>query len=267
VIVVPCYNEAARLDTARLLAFVTCAPDMRLLLVDDGSTDATLRVITELAAQAPEGRIATLALSANGGKAAAVRAGVLTAAAGATYVGYWDADLSTPLDEVPRFVATLEARPELLAVIGTRVKLLGWHVRRSMVRHYLGRVFATAASMALGIAVYDTQCGAKLFRVSPEVRAAFGAPFHTRWVFDVELLARLGELARITGGAPVERTVLELPLDRWEDVRGSKLHPLAMLRAGLSLALVRRLARRDMRAVSENPLAATGEGVRVRPTG
>ncbi len=82
-VVVPCYNEAARLDAAPLLAFVDSHADASLLLVDDGSTDATAAVLDRLAAERP-GRIRALSLTPNGGKAEAVRRGLRDAlAAGA----------------------------------------------------------------------------------------------------------------------------------------------------------------------------------------
>ncbi len=219
--------------------------------MDDGSTDATSGLLAGLGRGAPN-RIRALRLTANQGKASAVRAGVLAALAWEPeFVGFWDADLATPLAAIPRFVATLDSRPHLLGAIGARVKLLGTTIERSAVRHYLGRVFATAASLVLGLAVYDTQCGAKLFRAGPLLRAAFAAPFRSRWAFDVELLARLEEASRRAGAAPVAETVVELALEEWRDVRGSKLHPLGMVRAGLDLALIRVHAKRDVgRAVA-----------------
>ena len=90
------------------------------------------------------------------------------------------------------------------------------------VRHYLGRVFATAASLTLRLPVYDTQCGAKLFRCTDEVRALFAEPFVTGWIFDVELIARLIR-GRGEGGTPVSAAICELPLYRWADVSGSKV--------------------------------------------
>lgn len=255
IIVVPCYNEAARLDADRFAAWAAGSDGIGLLFVDDGSTDATSDVLAALADRVPD-RIRALRLAANQGKSGAVRAGVLAALAwGPEFVGFWDADLATPLSAIPRFVAILEGRPRLVGAIGARVKLLGTTIERSAVRHYLGRVFATAASVVLGLAVYDTQCGAKLFRAGPLLRGAFAAPFRSRWAFDVELLARLEEASRRAGAPPVAETVVELALEEWRDVRGSKLHPLGMVRAGLDLALMRLYARRDVGRVVAPPPA------------
>ncbi len=255
IIVVPCYNEAARLDVARFESYSAQPDAANLLFVDDGSTDDTAKVLAGLARRAP-GRIRALRLATNQGKSGAVRAGVLAALAGTpTFVGFWDADLATPLAAIPRFVATLEARPVLVGAIGARVRLLGTTIERSAARHYLGRVFATAASLVLGLAVYDTQCGAKLFRAGRLLSAAFAAPFRSRWAFDVELLARLEEAGRRAGAPPVEQTVIELALDEWRDVRGSKLHPLGMVGAGLDLAFIRRHVRVDVGRETAPPAA------------
>jgi dolichyl-phosphate beta-glucosyltransferase len=129
-------------------------------------------------------------------------------------------------------------RPELHAVLGSRVALLGRSIRRTHRRHYLGRVFATAASIVLDLVVYDTQCGAKLFRNSPAVREAFAAPFQSRWVFDVELLARLKRLHERGGLPDLKRSVAEHPLQAWCDVAGSKLSARDVLGAGFELARI-----------------------------
>ena len=78
------------------------------------------------------------------------------------------------------------ARDEsLTAVLGSRFRRLGADIRRSELRHYLGRVYATLASLALGVGIYDTQCGAKAFRASPRLEKALADPFAERWAFDV----------------------------------------------------------------------------------
>jgi dolichyl-phosphate beta-glucosyltransferase len=232
VVVVPCYNEAARLDVDAFFRFVDddTGLDVGFLFVDDGSTDATADVLAGLAARAPA-HIRVLTLHRNAGKAEAVRAGLACAVdAGAAVVGYLDADLSTSVVEMARLLAVLDARADVDVVLGSRVALLGRTIERSPVRHVLGRVFATGASLALDLAVYDTQCGAKCFRASV-VDAAVRAPFSSRWAFDVELLARLLE-----AGVPAARFV-EVPV-AWRDVKGSKLHAAAMARAGLDLARI-----------------------------
>jgi glycosyltransferase involved in cell wall biosynthesis len=211
-----------------------------LVFVDDGSTDATSSRLAEIAMSSP-GSFDVISQSSNRGKAEAVRRGINQAFdGGATYVGYWDADLATPLAEIPRFVETLDAHPDLEMLFGSRVQLLGRTIDRWAWRHYLGRVSATAISLTLGLAVYDTQCGAKLFRSGPETRRLFEDPFLSNWVFDVELIARWREGERTRGLLPAEQIIYELPLDEWVDVAGSKVRPADFRRAMLEIWRIRR---------------------------
>jgi dolichyl-phosphate beta-glucosyltransferase len=235
-VVVPCYNEAARLDGAAFVAYVDARPDVSLIFVDDGSKDATASVLTELAAQRP-GAVHVLSLQRNSGKAEAVRQGMQQAlAANAEIVGYLDADLSTPTSEMPRLLAAVE-RPGVEVAIGARVALLGTDIHRSPVRHYLGRVFASGASMILRARIYDTQCGAKLFRATPAVSAALAEPFLSRWAFDVEFLGRLLAGTPSVPAVPLE-AIVEVPLAIWHDVKGSKLGAVAMAHTLKDLAMI-----------------------------
>lgn len=234
-VVVPCFNEAARLDAG---AFVRLADlGSMVVLVDDGSTDQTRSQLERIVATEPS-RFRVVGLDENCGKGEAVRVGLLAAISeGAGIVGYLDADLATPVDEYDRLLRILTDRVELDAVIGSRVALAGHRIARSQRRHYLGRLYATAASIVLGLAIYDTQCGAKVFRVDERLRAALDRPFVDRWSFDVELLGRLlqsGDLA-----------LLEVPLGDWAEVPGSKLRLSASCRALWSLAQVARRLRDD----------------------
>ena len=236
-VVVPCYDEADRFDVD---AFVALAARVdRLVLVDDGSTDGTAAVLGA-AAERSGGGVTVLRLARNAGKAEAVRAGMRAALDdGADVVAYFDADLATPVDELLRLVEVLLADDDRSVVLASRVGLLGHAIERRMTRHYLGRLYATAASLTLGVPVYDTQCGAKVFRESAALRAALADPFPDRWAFDVELLARLLHPRR---GVPAlgADAIVEVPLRAWRDVAGSKVTPAASVRAVAALWGVRR---------------------------
>jgi glycosyltransferase involved in cell wall biosynthesis len=235
VIVIPCFDEERRLDVPQLAA-LTESGRVQLLFVDDGSKDGTLRILHQLAQSS--GRVDVLDLPENVGKAEAVRRGLLEAIRrGSTIVGYYDADLSTPPCELLRLLDVLQEKPQVSFVMGARVALLGRTIERRASRHYLGRIFATLASILLGLRVYDTQCGAKVFRVSPTVVAALSRPFRSSWAFDVELVGRL-----IRGSDVAEPLAVsmfeEVPLREWHDVAGSKLTVTRMARAIADLLVV-----------------------------
>ncbi len=246
-LVVPCFNEAARLDVDAFRTFALPAGEhaLEIVFVDDGSRDATRKVLEELVATMP-GRARLVALDRNGGKAEAVRQGVLSAlwqrsssASSAPrphdprFVGYWDADLATPLGELTRFLQVMDEQPEVSFVVGSRVKLMGRAIERKPVRHYLGRVFATAASQTLGMPIYDTQCGAKLLRISKDTARLFDEPFTSGWIFDVELLARFRDAL-----PDAASRIYELPLDSWNDVAGSKVRPRDFVRSAAALGRI-----------------------------
>lgn len=182
------------------------------LFVNDGSTDGTAHVIRERLGE----RVYLLDLPRNVGKAEAVRAGMLHASKTsslneADWIGYWDADLATPLSEVTaflRFGQIVEDRVD--SIWGSRVDRLGSAIRRSYLRHLAGRLVATAAGFLLGLPSYDSQCGAKLFR-REIVEIAFSEPFICRWLFDMELLMRLKDYR-----------IVEYPLRQWRDISGSR---------------------------------------------
>jgi dolichyl-phosphate beta-glucosyltransferase len=235
IVVIPCYNEQRRLDPARLETLAESGR-VRLLFVDDGSTDGTAAALEELKRTAEA--VDVLRLPRNVGKAEAIRQGLIRGLeSDAPILAYYDADLATPPEELLRLLELLAARPDLAFVMASRVLMLGWRIERRAVRHYLGRVFATLASLLLRIPVYDTQCGAKAFRVSPALREAIGTPFRSSWVFDVELIGRL-----LVGSSTAEPVPLaafeEMPLRAWRDVSGSRLGPVAMVQALVDLLVV-----------------------------
>ena len=231
-IVIPCYNEAERLDDAAIRQLVS-EPGVNVVLVDDGSTDQTWAHMEGLMVRIRD-RVETLRMERNVGKAEAVRQGMLRAIElGAEITGYLDADFATPASEMLRLLKRLE-NSEAQVLFGSRWMHMGARIERSPFRHYAGRVFATIASNILDMPVYDTQCGAKLFRVTPTFKAALVEPFHSRWAFDVELLGRLKEGVEGTEGYDLD-SFLEEPLATWIDVEGSKKSKLVMVRATLEL--------------------------------
>jgi glycosyltransferase involved in cell wall biosynthesis len=224
-IVVPCYNEAHRLPAEKFVEFVHGVENIDLLFVNDGSTDNTLEVLERLQ-RVSGASVNVLDKKVNSGKAEAVRDGMLHAieTGRSGFVGFWDADLATPLGAISCLRQKLIDNSNLQMVFGSRVRLLGRHVHRRTSRHYLGRVFATVVSLILRLPVYDTQCGAKIFRVTPELSQVLSRPFISRWVFDVEILARFIALDKGDLHA-LHDSIYEYPLERWEDVAGSKVKP------------------------------------------
>lgn len=229
-LVIPCKDEAKRLDREGFLEAVRTHPELSLLFVDDGSSDATTEVIAHLANLHPS--IATLILPKNVGKAEAVRAGVrhLLARGSSDLIGFWDADLATPFEELKRFLWAFETRPQLGLVIGSRWPHLGAHVDRCVFRSCTGSVMKFFIRRVLSAPIYDTQCGAKIMTRALAAEL-FARPFLSRWLFDVELFRRLGRKRILT-------EVMELPLDSWHDIKGSKMTTLGALRSLVDLVRI-----------------------------
>lgn len=215
-LIIPCFNEAARLDFdqfAGLPSGVVC------LLVDDGSRDGT----GDLIRRHESSTLRVLELPRNVGKAEAIRQGVFHARTSglldqADWVGYWDADMATPLSELESFLAYAAiADGHVDGILGSRIYKLGSRIVRSYHRHLLGRSFATLAAVLLGLDCYDSQCGAKLLRTEL-AGLAFSEPFLSRWIFDVEILVRLRG-----------RRLIEYPLRQWIDVQGSRIRVVKVL--------------------------------------
>ena len=213
-IVIPAFNEARRL-TDNLLALLQYLqiyrPDTELIVVDDGSSDGTARVAEEFFAQRPDLTARVIRFPENHGKGHAVRAGLLGAQAPIAL--FSDADLSTPITELPKIVEPIEAGKCDL-VIGSRAidrGLIGH--RQPWRREQGGKVFNAIVRLTTGLPFSDTQCGFKAFRMDamrPIVEQAQIDGFG----FDVELLF----LAHRAG-----LRMHEVPV-RWDHHEGSKVH-------------------------------------------
>ena len=244
-VVVPCYNEAQRLQSKHFLTFIDTSVSTRLLLVNDGSTDGSLAKLTALAEARP-GRIEVLDLARNGGKAEAVRAGLGRALEdGADLVAYWDADLATPLYLVEDFMRIALHQPDVEVIFGSRRKMLGHRVERTIPRRIVSRICAGLARLAIGLPIADTQCGAKMFRATPALTQAISTPFTAGWLFDVELFARIASCEK---AKKANLRFYEQPLAEWSEVPGSKVSASAIFSSGIRMLRLIAELRLDARA-------------------
>jgi glycosyltransferase involved in cell wall biosynthesis len=213
-IIIPFYNEEKRIEIERFHQIFNNFPQYNFLLVNDGSTDNTNTILDEFKNIFPN--LSILKLDKNVGKAEAIRAAVLSIS-NADFIVYYDADLATPFSELEKLIQFTVLHQNYKMVMGARIKLIGNGVKRSLKRHYFGRIFATIVSQfVLKVAVYDTQCGAKVidFKIA---KLIFSKPFLSKWLFDVELLKRLQKIHNLN------EVVKEIPLENWTEIGNSKI--------------------------------------------
>jgi dolichyl-phosphate beta-glucosyltransferase len=209
-VVMPAYDEAGRILPTLLsvtLYLRELGRPFELIVVDDGSRDATRDVVSRFAAEHPEARL--LALGRHRGKGAAVRAGMQGAS------GAWllldDADGATPIGELDRLLVPAAAGAAI--AIGSRaLRAPGVRIEASLGRLVVGRTFARLVQWLAVPGVADTQCGFKLFR-RDAAQALFARQRLERFGFDVEVL----HVARRLGFA-----IAEVPVN-WNNVAGSKV--------------------------------------------
>lgn len=219
-IVVPCYNEQSRWRHD-YWSQISREAEISLLFVDDGSFDATRKVITTTCTDLGSD---SLILPVNGGKGEALRLGMLRALQSAPQlVGFLDADAAFPAEEVIRLanLASMMVGADYAShdsLWSSRVLLGGRDIQRQASRHYLGRAIATLVAPLHGHKVYDTQSGYKLFRASDEFAGCLTEPFVTRWFPDIELLQRW------TNSTGSQMRIWEEPVSGWRDVGGSKMN-------------------------------------------
>jgi dolichyl-phosphate beta-glucosyltransferase len=210
-LVVPCYNEEKKLSISEYRAFLNQNPNSFFCFINDGSTDETDIILKKISAEFQRNTY-VLSLTKNIGKGNAVREGVhyILHNISTITIGYLDADLATPFNEILRLHNILISRSELDFVFGSRILTLGSTIKRKRSRHLIGRVIATCISWILNAKIYDTQCGAKVM-TKQCAEYVFEKPFLSRWLFDVEIIQRIK-----TKNNGLEK-ILEEPLKHWED--------------------------------------------------
>ncbi|HEY2103623.1 MAG TPA: dolichyl-phosphate beta-glucosyltransferase [Chthoniobacterales bacterium] len=212
--VLPAFNEAVRIrDTllATMAYLEKVSPQSEIIVVNDGSTDRTGDVVRQVFAEHTFRSALLLENFPNHGKGAAVRKGLL--AANWPVAAFFDADLSTPIEELLKIIDPIAAG-EVDIAFGSRAldrKLIGRH--QPWRREQAGRVFNLIVRLATGLPFWDTQCGFKAFRMQ-SCRQIIEAAKIDGFGFDVELLL----LAQRAG-----LKLREIPV-RWNHYEGSKVH-------------------------------------------
>jgi dolichyl-phosphate beta-glucosyltransferase len=219
-IIVPCYNEEKRLSIKLFTEFLASHQDIGICFVNDGSHDRTIRVLENIQKEFPT-QVALLNSRKNRGKAEAVRSGFfyVSQLSYSQYIGFWDADLATPLSEIEDFIQILNSNKNIIIASGSRISRMGALIERTFLRNLEGKIFAILSSFVLGLKFRDTQCGAKVIERETALKI-FTAPFISRWCFDVEIFARLRNLL---GQTRVKETIYEVPLQQWKEIPESKI--------------------------------------------
>jgi len=227
-IVIPAYNEERRLPATLDVVFnwLDASPygDAEVLVVDDGSTDATAAVVESRAAMEP--RLRLVQNPGNRGKGFAIRHGMLQAKG--DWILFSDADLSAPIDELPKLLAAAQEQGAAIA-IGSRAldrSLIGVH--QSQWREMSGILFNRIMRVITGLPFSDTQCGFKLFR-RDAARRVFPLQRLDGFSFDVEDL-----FVAHTLGIPT----IEVPV-RWNNVEGTKVGLMQGVASFLDLLRIR----------------------------
>ena len=214
-VIIPAYNEEKRIrkTISRLSAYLKKHfPENEIIIVDDGSTDRTYAILKELQANRPDLKL--FHYEPNQGKGFAVKQGVYQSSGG--IVVFTDADLSTPVFEIKRFV-TLMKEKNVPVLIGSRsIPGASIKIRQPFYRESMGKVFNCFVRLLTPIRFRDTQCGFKMFR-RDAAEKIFAETRQSGFTFDVEVLL----LARKFGFQ-----TMEIPVT-WINNRRSKVNPVS----------------------------------------
>jgi len=219
-IVIPCFNEALRIDFYKFGQYLQQHPDLFFCFVNDGSTDQTKQLLAEFVSK--NKRSSMLSYSKNCGKAEAVRLGIVALMkefSDKDWVGFWDADLATPLNEIEQFKNEIAKKSDLEYIFGSRWIHLGSGVERTPIRKLTGFFCAVLIRAYLQLPLYDSQCGTKLFKISL-AKKIFAEKFCTRWLFDVEIFKRV---TMLYSSKDIIQHCMEKDVASWQDIPGSKL--------------------------------------------
>jgi len=225
-VIVPCYNEAPRLERFFTLIRENLDCNWEWLFVNDGSTDETATLIENFRRLDPE-KLKLESYPENRGKGHAVRTGIL--AAHGRLVGYVDADLSASPLVFDRYLNDEELHAGQRMIVGIRVKTQDGRVKRFQYRHLMGRVFQTYVSIITSLTAYDTQCGFKLIAREP-VQTIAKLMKTDGFAFDVELI-----LIAHYMGMHIDEVMIP-----WKEMDHSKIRIPHIIRMALDVLMIRK---------------------------
>jgi len=238
-IVVPCYNEAGRLDLMSFNKFLNQKKNYTICFVNDGSSDNTLEILKSFQA-GRESRIHIYDAPRNNGKAEAIRSGVnyMLENTGAANIGFMDADLATGFDDYENLVDSLTDNIDTDGmVIGSRTRVNTANIQRTAFRSASSNIFNIIIQWIIGLKVNDTQCGAKVFTRNT-ANTLFQKAFISKWLFDIELLMRMRNKY---GKQTMLKKFKEVSLSKWSEIEGSKItakdalqFPIQLIRIALN---------------------------------
>ena len=217
-IIIPCYNESMRLPVNKYLDFLKLNKKVKIIFVNDGSTDNTKTLVNKLSDKCPK-QIKFLSYDKNKGKGNAVRDGFLYAVSQnmSGNLAYLDADLSTSLEECK--LLSEKISDKIKFVFGSRIPKSNNIIKRKFHRFIIGRCIASIISSIIGVPIYDTQCGCKIID-QKLVKLLFEEAFLSRWLFDVEIFLRF---INFYGKEKFLETSREVPLKSWIDTEDSRV--------------------------------------------
>lgn len=221
-IIIPCYNEASRLEMRTFIEFAGKRKDIHLCFVNDGSRDHTRSALANIKHDEHD-NVYILDVAENAGKANAVRQGALFLfdETEVDTIGFLDADLSTTFEEYRGLLQTYEeAKGATQVIFGSRnMKGEGAAIERNPVRKMISDFIRVLIFAITRLKISDTQCGAKVFDRNL-IPIIYNSSFFSRWLFDVEILLRL---KKRFGKMDFLEIFLEKPLKSWVHKDDSKL--------------------------------------------
>ena len=224
VVIIPFYNEEKRLET-NLILMKEILSISSLILINDGSTDSTLKVLTEFHKK-NEKNTYLLSNKINIGKAESLRLGFnFGLREGFKFMAFTDGDFSTPPHEIIRFIERV-INENFDIVCASRTSRYSESIKTTLIRRTMGRLFTYSVKKLLKIQLSDSQCGMKLFKATDNLKESLNNPFLNPWLFDVEIILRNISLNNSI-------LIYENKLDSWIHKPGSKirfLDPFKMLR-------------------------------------